>query len=57
MQIKSITDLKYLIIKTEDQRVKVMELLERKFGEKEVRKAILSGKFIIFTEEQIRNDF
>lgn len=57
LKIDLISDLRYLVIKTEEQRKKVMEILAKKFTLEKLTESILSGKFIILTEEQINNDF
>lgn len=57
LKIDSISDLKYLIIKTEEQRNIIMKLLEKKFSYEKLKDSILSGKFMILTEDQIKNDF
>jgi hypothetical protein len=57
LKIDSISDLKYLVIKNEEQRNVVMKLLVRTFTYEKVKDSILSGKFLILTEDQIKNDF
>jgi hypothetical protein len=57
LKIDSISDLKYLVIKNDEQRKVVMKLLVRTFTYEKVKDSILSGKFLILTEDQIKNDF
>ncbi len=57
LELTSIVDLRYLIIKEESQRNKIIEILTQKFGKSEVTNSIIEGKLLILTEDQIRNDF
>ena len=57
LKISSIEDLRYIILKNDDQRKKVLNVLSNKFGENEVKNSILSGKLLILKDEIIHNDF
>lgn len=57
IELINIEDIRYILINNEIQREKVLNILNKKFGEKDVIKSILSGKLMIITEELIRNDF
>lgn len=57
VELINIEDIRYILINNEIQREKVINILNKKFGEKAVVKSILSGKLMIITEELIRNDF
>lgn len=52
-----ISDLKYIIIREENQRLKIIDTLNKIFGDKKVTTAIIEGKLMILTDEQIKNDF
>jgi hypothetical protein len=57
LKIDFIEDLKYIIIKTDEQRNKILNVLINKFGDKEVKNSILSGNLLIIKDEIIHNDF
>lgn len=57
IELINIEDIRYILINNEIQREKVLNVLNKKFGEVNVVKSILSGKLMIITEELIRNDF
>ncbi|PWJ33125.1 abortive infection system antitoxin AbiGi family protein [Sediminitomix flava] len=57
LTIDDISDLRYIMIKKEHQRNKVLNVLNKRFGEREVIKAILSGKLLIISDDLIHNDF
>jgi hypothetical protein len=57
LKIDLIEDLKYIIIKTDDQRNKIINILINKFGDKELKNSILTGNLLIIKEEIIHNDF
>lgn len=52
-----LTDLRYFLVEKEEQRNAVLGALEKRFDPAEVREAIMAGKLLIVTNEQIRNDF
>lgn len=53
----NIENIRYILIKNEAQREKVIGVLNRKFGEENVIESILSGKLMIIKEDLIHNDF
>jgi hypothetical protein len=57
IKLADIESIRYILIKNENQREKILNELNKKFGEAEVRKSILSGKLMIFTKRLINNDF
>lgn len=57
VELIDIENIRYILINNEIQREKVINVLNKKFGEKTVIKSILSGKLMIITEGLIRNDF
>ncbi len=57
LQIESITDLRYIIINSEEERSIIIKCLNEKFGDQKVLDALFNGTLIILTDEQIRNDF
>lgn len=57
LPIDSIKDLKYIIIKEANERNPLIEYLTNRFGQDNLREAIVSGKLMILTNEQVRNDF
>lgn len=57
LSLTSIEDIRYVLIKDEIQRKKVLRVLRTKFGENVVVDSILSGKLMIITEDLIKNDF
>lgn len=50
-------DIRYVLIKNDNQRQKVIGVLNRKYNEENVIKAILTGKLLIIDESIINNDF
>ncbi|WP_313263589.1 abortive infection system antitoxin AbiGi family protein [Sphingobacterium sp.] len=57
LNIKQLKYIRYIIINSEKRRNPIVQILNKKFGEKEVINAILSGNLIIINSELIRNDF
>ncbi len=57
LKIDSIENLKYIVIKTKNERKKVLELLIHKFGDNSVINAVLSGNLLIITKNIIHDDF
>ncbi len=57
IQLNDIKDIRYILINNENQRERVINILNKKFSEKSVIDSILSGKLIIINDELIRNDF
>ena len=57
LEINKISDINYIVVTTELQRRSIIKLLENRFGEEDVFKAIINGKLSILTASQIRNDF
>jgi len=57
LQITEISDLRYIMIKNESQRNLIISILQKKFDEKKVTNAILSGNLLIFSPTNIKNDF
>ncbi|WP_103070843.1 abortive infection system antitoxin AbiGi family protein [Aquimarina sediminis] len=57
LQIENITDIRYITIKNENQRPEIIKILEKKFGEPNLKNSIISGKLVILTENQLHNDF
>lgn len=55
--IDSINDIRYIIVRQESQRIKILDVLHRKFGKENVIEAVVSGSFNILTEEAIHDDF
>lgn len=53
----SISDLKYVLIKEENERDNILSCLFSKFGQENVIVSIVGGKLLILTDEQIKNDF
>ena len=49
------TDVKYLIVKTEKQRIDLLTAIDKKYDATEKEKVLLKSKII--TCEQIKNDF
>lgn len=56
-KIYQIEDIRYVLVKNEIQRKKIIELLNKKFSKEKVIESILSGKLLILTNELIHNDF
>lgn len=57
LQIESITDLRYIIISNEEERSSAITCLEKKFGDKNVVRALFSGTLLMLTDQQVKNDF
>ncbi|WP_144215313.1 abortive infection system antitoxin AbiGi family protein [Flavobacterium anhuiense] len=57
IQLSDIKDLRYILINNENQRERVLKILNNRFQEENVLKAILSGTLMIIKEELIHNDF
>lgn len=57
IELINIDDIRYILINNEIQREKILNILNKKFGEKNVVKSILAGKLMIITEDLISNDF
>ena len=57
IELSDIKDIRYILINNENQREKVLNILNKKFGEKSVIESVLSGKLITINDELIRNDF
>lgn len=57
LPLNSINEIRYVLIKNEEQRKKVLKVLKTKFGEDDVVNSILSGKLMIINDDLIRNDF
>lgn len=55
--IYSIKAIKYVIIKSDDERNTVFDALCQKFGKDAVSDALIGGRLILLTNEQVRNDF
>jgi hypothetical protein len=55
--IKSVEDIKYIIVKTDVERKTVFETLRQIFDSEAVLAAVISGRLMILTDEQVRNDF
>lgn len=55
--IESISDIRYLIVRAEEERKAVIGILKKKFGEKNLLDAVLSGELTILTDIQVKNDF
>lgn len=52
-----ISDIRYIIIKNETERIKVIKWLSKIFKPEYVTGAIIEGKLFILTDQQVRNDF
>jgi hypothetical protein len=57
LKIESLDDLRYVIIKTDDQRQRILNVLSKNFSDEQLKNAILSGKLLIIKDETIQNDF
>lgn len=57
LPIEKIEDLKYIITQNQKQSTRILNVLMKRFGEKEVTNSILSGNLMIITDELIYNDF
>ncbi len=57
LPIDTISDLRYIIISNEDERRDIINCLTEKFGDKDIINALYSGTLLIFTDEQVKNDF
>ena len=57
LEIENLSDIKYVMIKEESQREKIINLLMRKFGKETVLESILAGRLSILTDEIIKSDF
>lgn len=57
LTLNSINEIRYVLIKNEEQRKKVLKVLITKFGEDDVINSILSGQLMIINDDLIRNDF
>lgn len=55
--IEKISDINYIVVTTELQRKKVIDILVEKFDKELVNEALINGKLSILTASQIRNDF
>lgn len=55
--ISDIESIRYIMINNENQREKVLRVLNKKFGEENVITSILSGELMIIKDELIYNDF
>lgn len=55
--IKSLDDIKYIIIKNDEERKAVYDTLCQMLGTQSVLDALIGGRLMILTDEQIRNDF
>lgn len=52
-----IEEIRYILINNESQRARVINSLNKKYGDERVVESILSGKLMIINDELIRNDF
>jgi hypothetical protein len=57
LRINSITDIRYIIIRHEEERNIIIKCLNEKFGDQKVLEALYNGTLIILTDQQVRNDF
>lgn len=57
LQISSVADLRYIIIRTEEDRNGIIQCLNERFGDQNVLQALVNGALILLTDEQVRNDF
>lgn len=55
--LTNIENIRYIVIKNEKQREKIINVLIRTFGEVNVIKSIRSGKLMIIEDNLIKNDF
>lgn len=57
VELTGIENIRYILINNENQRERVINVLNKRFEAKNVIKSILSGKLMIIKEELIHNDF
>lgn len=57
LEIDSLNDIKYIVVTTDKQREKIIGTLNYRFTESETNKALITGRLLILTASQIRNDF
>ncbi|HEY6436969.1 MAG TPA: abortive infection system antitoxin AbiGi family protein [Ignavibacteriaceae bacterium] len=57
LAIKSIDVIKYIIIKDDSERMIIFDCLTQIFGSKVVIDALVGGRLMLLTNDQIRNDF
>ncbi|MBQ0769017.1 MAG: hypothetical protein KBT58_06970, partial [Bizionia sp.] len=57
VKLKDINDIRYIVINNENQRTRVLNVLNKKFGTDKVIESILNGKLMIINDRLIHNDF
>lgn len=57
LSLNSIEEIRYVLIKSEDQRDKILKVLTTKFGTDKVVNSVLSGRLMIINDDLIKNDF
>lgn len=57
LNIESIEDIRYILIKHEEQRIEILTMLGKIFSEEKVVESVLSGKLLVLTNQQIVDDF
>lgn len=57
LKINEIDDISYIVVTEDSQRAKIIKTLNKRFSKNKTKDAIMSGKLLILTANQIKNDF
>ena len=57
LPIETITDIRYVIIKNQEERNGALKCLIERFGEEHILNALYNGTLLILTDQQVKNDF